>query len=165
MNENQYCEDSSQGCHKDASLLMPTIEPDGKYQVPYGDRKSCLLRKSLPGFETRRQITRLAAYSPAQTSQHFIELPSTTHHLVSPSISKDVNMADAAGVLSAGVLRGVTEGQVVENPIVQCVQIKPMSANQATGQERWRVVFNDSINFMQGMLASRTWFKRRCGDE
>lgn len=65
-------------------------------------------------------------------------------------------MADAAGVLSAGVLREVTEGQTHENPIVQCVQIKPMSANQATGQERWRVVFNDSINFIQGMLATRT---------
>ncbi|KJX99397.1 replication factor-a protein 1 [Zymoseptoria brevis] len=65
-------------------------------------------------------------------------------------------MADAAGVLSAGVLREVTEGQTHENPIVQCVQIKPMSANQATGQERWRVVFNDSINFIQGMLATQS---------
>lgn len=69
-------------------------------------------------------------------------------------------MTDAFSALSTGALRQICDGQQVDNPIVQCVQIKPMAANQQTGQERWRVVFNDSINFIQGMIAIRMYYAR-----
>jgi replication factor A1 len=42
----------------------------------------------------------------------------------------------------------------VEHPIVQCVQIKPMAAQQGGAQERWRVVFSDGQNYVQTMLAT-----------
>ncbi|KAG8623072.1 hypothetical protein KVT40_008048 [Elsinoe batatas] len=64
-------------------------------------------------------------------------------------------MADPMEVLSVGCLRRVFAGEEVTNPIVQCVQIKPM-ANQANGVERYRVVFNDTHNFIQSMIAQQT---------
>lgn len=61
---------------------------------------------------------------------------------------------DASDVLTKGALRQITDNSLdIENPVVQCVQIKPM-ANQ-NGVERFRVVMSDSINFMQGMLGQR----------
>lgn len=42
----------------------------------------------------------------------------------------------------------------VENPILQCVQIKAMETKDG-GQERYRVVLNDITNFIQSMLATR----------
>jgi hypothetical protein len=64
-------------------------------------------------------------------------------------------MADALSQLTQGCLRRITEGGTEENPIVQCVQIKPMNSQNAA--ERYRVVMSDSINFMQGMLGQRKW--------
>lgn len=56
--------------------------------------------------------------------------------------------------ITAGCLRRVFAGESVENPIVQCVQIKPMQTN-SNGAERFRVVFNDTVNFIQSMIAQR----------
>ncbi|PNS20586.1 hypothetical protein CAC42_313 [Sphaceloma murrayae] len=64
-------------------------------------------------------------------------------------------MADPMDVLSVGCLRRVFAGEEVIDPIVQCVQIKPMQ-NQANGVERYRVVFNDTHNFIQSMIAQQT---------
>jgi replication factor A1 len=63
-------------------------------------------------------------------------------------------MGDAANAISVGALRRITEGETVENPVLQCVQIKPMAKGQG-GQERWRIVFNDTVNFIQGMMSMR----------
>lgn len=63
-------------------------------------------------------------------------------------------MGDAFTAVSHGALRSITEGQNVDSPILQCVQIKPMAQGQ-NGTERWRVVFNDTVNFIQGMIAQR----------
>ena len=41
----------------------------------------------------------------------------------------------------------------VENPVVQCVQIKPIAA-QSGNPERYRVVFSDITNYVQTMLAT-----------
>ncbi|KXS96621.1 hypothetical protein AC578_10433 [Pseudocercospora eumusae] len=70
-------------------------------------------------------------------------------------IPGDDNMTDAFNAITHGALRQITEGNPVENPILQCVQIKPM-AQGAGGTERWRVVFNDTTNFIQGMLSSQS---------
>lgn len=56
--------------------------------------------------------------------------------------------------LSVGCMRKIFSGETVVDPIVQCVQIKPMQQNQ-NGVERYRVVFNDSVNFIQSMIAQR----------
>lgn len=48
-----------------------------------------------------------------------------------------------------------TKGEVRE-PIVQCVQIKPLPP-QANNQERYRAVFSDIANYVQTMLATRTF--------
>ncbi|CAK4032170.1 related to single-stranded DNA-binding replication A (RPA), large (70 kD) subunit and related [Lecanosticta acicola] len=61
-------------------------------------------------------------------------------------------MTDALGAITIGALKSITEGVTIDNPILQCVQIKPM-ANNNNGQERWRIVFNDTVNFIQGMIA------------
>jgi len=62
-------------------------------------------------------------------------------------------MADAMNAVSAGALRKVFTGEHVVDPVVQCVQIKSMQSGN--GQERYRVVFNDSVNFIQSMIAQR----------
>ena len=66
-----------------------------------------------------------------------------------------IKMADALGVLSAGALLQVNQGESPESPVLQCVQIKPMAAQN--GVERYRLVLNDSLNFIQCMLATREW--------
>lgn len=63
-------------------------------------------------------------------------------------------MANPMQAITTGCLRRVFAGENVENPIVQCVQIKPMQ-NQSSGTERYRVVFNDTVNFIQSMIAQR----------
>jgi len=63
----------------------------------------------------------------------------------------DLNPMDA---ISVGCLRRVFAGESITDPIVQCVQIKPMQS-QANGAERFRVVFNDTVNFIQSMIAQR----------
>ncbi len=40
-------------------------------------------------------------------------------------------------------------------PVLQCVQVKPIAGQQG-GPERFRVVFSDISNFVQSMLSSRT---------
>lgn len=42
----------------------------------------------------------------------------------------------------------------VPEPILQCVQVKPLNS-QPGAPERFRVVFSDVINFAQSMLATR----------
>lgn len=64
---------------------------------------------------------------------------------------------DLSDVLTKGALRQISDNDLqTPEPIVQCVQIKPM-ANQ-NGVERFRVVMNDGVNFMQGMLGQREFF-------
>lgn len=61
---------------------------------------------------------------------------------------------DAFSAVSHGCLRQVFSGEDVVDPVVQCVQIKPMQAG-ANGAERFRVVFNDTVNFIQSMIAQQ----------
>ena len=42
----------------------------------------------------------------------------------------------------------------VSQPILQCVQVKPLVGQQGA-PERYRVVFSDINNFVQSMLATR----------
>lgn len=63
-------------------------------------------------------------------------------------------MASAAGALSVGCLDRINQDEHVEDPVVQCVQIKPMGENTSAGQ-RFRVVWNDSRNFIQSMITQQ----------
>ncbi len=69
--------------------------------------------------------------------------------------NESAKMEDAASkVLSVGSLLRITQNsESSEEPVLQCVQIKPMAS--ANGMERFRVVMSDSVNFMQGMLGQR----------
>ncbi|OKL55649.1 hypothetical protein UA08_09120 [Talaromyces atroroseus] len=70
---------------------------------------------------------------------------------------------DPASLISVGSLRQVVpispcgifdESRATESqPIVQCVQIKPL-APQPNGQERYRAVFSDISNYVQTMIAT-----------
>lgn len=42
----------------------------------------------------------------------------------------------------------------VQDPVVQCVQIKPMQTSGGADSERYRVVFSDTKNYVQTMLAT-----------
>lgn len=66
-------------------------------------------------------------------------------------------MANPLDAISVGCLRRVFNNETVTDPIVQCVQIKPMQS-QPNGVERYRVVFNDTNNFIQSMIATRESF-------
>ncbi|KAF5864445.1 Replication factor A protein 1 [Aspergillus alliaceus] len=63
--------------------------------------------------------------------------------------------SDAASQISVGALSAIfdeTKPQIRE-PIVQCVQIKPLPPQQ-NNQERYRAVFSDISNYVQTMLAT-----------
>ncbi|GFF51991.1 replication factor A protein 1 [Aspergillus lentulus] len=63
---------------------------------------------------------------------------------------------DAASQISVGALSAIfdeTKPQIHE-PIVQCVQIKPLPP-QPNHQERYRAVFSDISNYVQTMLATQ----------
>ncbi|KZF20117.1 replication protein A 70 kDa DNA-binding subunit [Xylona heveae TC161] len=67
--------------------------------------------------------------------------------------------ADAASIIDQGSLNAIFDGgnnpeYAVANPILQCVQIKPL-AGQPGSPERYRVVFSDIQNFVQSMLATQ----------
>ena len=71
--------------------------------------------------------------------------------------SEFARMADALGAISQGALRRISNNEEVVDPIVQCVQIKPMGAG-TNGEPRYRVVWNDTINFIQSMITTQsTW--------
>jgi len=61
---------------------------------------------------------------------------------------------DAYSAITHGCLRRVFEGEEVVDPVVQCVQLKALQPNQG-GPERFRVVFNDTVNFIQSMIAQQ----------
>lgn len=78
-----------------------------------------------------------------------------TYLVESLTLSSPSTMANnPMDAISAGCLRRVFAGETVTDPIVQCVQIKPMQQG-ANGAERFRVVFNDTVNFIQSMIAQR----------
>ncbi|KAE8348590.1 hypothetical protein BDV28DRAFT_143147 [Aspergillus coremiiformis] len=63
--------------------------------------------------------------------------------------------SDAASKVSVGALSAIfdeTKPQIRE-PIVQCVQIKPLPPQQ-NNQERYRAVFSDISNYVQTMIAT-----------
>ena len=49
---------------------------------------------------------------------------------------------------------GSDSNNAVSQPVLQCVQVKPLAGQQG-GPERFRVVFSDINNFVQSMLATR----------
>jgi replication factor A1 len=63
--------------------------------------------------------------------------------------------AQALAAIDAGSIAAIFDpsGVKVEHPIVQCVQIKPI-ASQPGGQDRYRVIFSDTRNYIQTMLAT-----------
>jgi replication factor A1 len=65
------------------------------------------------------------------------------------------NVAAALARMDAGSLSDIFADKPgrVQQPVVQCVQIKTM-AQPSGGTERWRVVFSDSKNYVQTMLAT-----------
>jgi replication factor A1 len=65
-------------------------------------------------------------------------------------------MADAMSAITVGALEQIARGEMPENPVMQCVQIKPMASNQ--GNERYRVVMSDTKNFIQGMMGQRMYY-------
>ena len=63
---------------------------------------------------------------------------------------------EALSALDAGSLEAIfqnTPGRV-QQPIVQCVQVRPMQSN-GENTERYRVVFSDGKNYVQTMLATQ----------
>ncbi|KAH8704693.1 replication protein A 70 kDa DNA-binding subunit [Talaromyces proteolyticus] len=64
--------------------------------------------------------------------------------------------SDPASHISVGSLRAIFDdnGASDKEPVVQCVQVKPL-APQPNGQERYRAVFSDISNYVQTMLATQ----------
>lgn len=64
------------------------------------------------------------------------------------------DMADPFSAITQGALQRISSQEDVVDPVVQCVQIKPMAPGQ-NGIERFRVVWNDTVNFIQSMITSQ----------
>ncbi|KAI9725528.1 MAG: Replication factor A protein 1 [Chrysothrix sp. TS-e1954] len=62
--------------------------------------------------------------------------------------------ANAESSISVGALRSILQGQPIENPVLQCLQIKQL-ASASSNVERYRTVFSDVNNFIQSMLATQ----------
>ena len=43
-------------------------------------------------------------------------------------------------------------------PVVQCIHIKPFPTNDGRASDRFRIVFSDTVHFVQGMLATQANF-------
>ncbi|KAK2747607.1 Replication factor A protein 1 [Onygenales sp. PD_40] len=65
-------------------------------------------------------------------------------------------MADPASEITLGALSAIFDDSKpnVAEPVVQCVQVKPLPA-QPNGPERFRAVFSDISNYVQTMLATQ----------
>lgn len=64
-------------------------------------------------------------------------------------------MADAASQITKGALSATfNAGELQQVPILQCLQIKPMAAQNGAG-ERYRIVLSDYYNYCQCMLATQ----------
>ncbi|KAI9818302.1 MAG: Replication factor A protein 1 [Thelocarpon impressellum] len=59
------------------------------------------------------------------------------------------------GALSAMFDASADPSAPPAQPVVQCVQIKPLASQAQNGPERYRVVFSDVNNFVQSMLATQ----------
>lgn len=62
----------------------------------------------------------------------------------------------AMSAINVGSLQAIfqdTPGRVPQ-PVVQCVQIKPMQQSNGEATERYRVIFSDTKNYVQTMLAT-----------
>lgn len=66
--------------------------------------------------------------------------------------------ANAAAHVNQGSLAAIFNSdepnKAVSQPVLQCVQVKPLAGSQG-GPERFRVVFSDINNFVQSMLATQ----------
>ncbi|KAI9849764.1 MAG: Replication factor A protein 1 [Thelocarpon superellum] len=68
--------------------------------------------------------------------------------------------SDAESHISKGSLTTIfnagteTDANALQ-PVLQCLQIKPLASQQQNGPERFRVVFSDVNNFAQSMLATQ----------
>ena len=62
----------------------------------------------------------------------------------------------AISAVDVGSLQAIFQNTAgrVEQPVVQCVQIKPMQQSTGEATERYRVVFSDTKNYVQTMLAT-----------
>ncbi|KAF1979537.1 replication protein-like protein A 70 kDa DNA-binding subunit [Bimuria novae-zelandiae CBS 107.79] len=64
----------------------------------------------------------------------------------------------AENAITQGAIRSIFEpdGCYVEQPVLQCVQIKPMEpkGDEGGGMQRFRVVLSDTRNFIQTMIAT-----------
>ena len=85
------------------------------------------------------------------------EIPLAAEETLTPDTqdSELFNMADATAAISVGSLEQIGRSMLPDNPVLQCVQIKPMASQN--GNERYRVVMNDTQNFIQGMLGQREY--------
>ncbi|RMZ82097.1 hypothetical protein DV737_g2151, partial [Chaetothyriales sp. CBS 132003] len=65
-------------------------------------------------------------------------------------------IAKAMARVDAGALNDIFDNKPgrVEQPVVQCVNIKRISGQEPGGPERYRVVFSDTKNYVQTMLAT-----------
>lgn len=68
-------------------------------------------------------------------------------------------MADPSSQISRGALSAIFNNaelamQQYGNPVMQCLQVKPMAAQGNTG-ERYRIVLSDLTNYCQCMLATQ----------
>ena len=68
----------------------------------------------------------------------------------------NANISNAMKRIDAGSLNDIFENTAgrVDQPVVQCVQIKPIASQDTSAPDRYRVVFSDTRNYVQTMLAT-----------
>lgn len=98
-----------------------------------------------PHFDIAESAGSQASSATLHSNSRFTPDSEEDHQLIMDAAEK---------MLTKGALLQISEGDLrTEEPILQCVQIKPMASQGNV--ERFRVVMSDSLNFMQGMLGQR----------
>ena len=79
-------------------------------------------------------------------------------HLLHPTMAANPESHISKGALGVIFSANGDTNQAFPQPVLQCLQIRPLSnAQQQNGPERYRVVFSDVNNYVQSMLATRQW--------
>lgn len=129
-----------------------------------------MVRHFAPHGQSATQFTRASnASSRAETSNASPTTTSCSPPSSDGALTPDtqdselVNMADAMSALTHGCLQVITQDQNAYSEVVlQCVQIKPMASQN--GAQRYRVVMNDSVHFIQGMMGQREYTRNSTGN-
>lgn len=137
-------------------MMSLAISPPAKSRTTLPTSHSTRRTRLPPSY----QLLPVSKYRGAISETHNkIPLSTTDYSPPSTRILHTSNTMSVYDALSIGILRRVALGETVQNPILQCLQVKAM-APSPNGMQRYRLIFSDTIHFIQSMISQRKFHRR-----